>query len=57
MEQGGYTRPDLAAVLGSRSRASEIMTGKANPSPSLRSRRLNAAWHIPADVPADPRTT
>jgi antitoxin component HigA of HigAB toxin-antitoxin module len=28
MEQQGLTRRDLAAVLGSRSRASEILTGK-----------------------------
>ena len=50
MEQGGYTQADLARVLGSRSRASEIMTGKAKSLSVSQIRRLNAAWHIPADV-------
>lgn len=49
MEQAGYSQADLAAVLASRSRASEILKGKA--SLSLKQiRRLHAAWRIPADV-------
>lgn len=50
MEQGGYTQADLANVLGSRSRASEIMTGKAKSLSVTQIRRLHAAWHIPAEV-------
>lgn len=49
MEQAGYSQADLATVLASRSRASEILRGKA--SLSLKQiRRLHAAWRIPADV-------
>ncbi len=50
MEQGGHTQADLARVLGSRSRASEIMTGKAKSLSVAQIRRLHAAWQIPADI-------
>lgn len=50
IEQMGYSQADLARLLNSRSRASEILSGKAK-SLSLRAiRRLHEAWHIPADV-------
>jgi HTH-type transcriptional regulator / antitoxin HigA len=50
MEQMGYSQTDLARLLNSRSRASEILAGRVN-SLSLRAiRRLHDAWHIPADV-------
>lgn len=50
MEQGGYTQADLARLLGSRSRASEIMTGSAKRLSIAQIRRLNQVWKIPADV-------
>ncbi len=50
MEQMGYQQADLARVLGSRSRASEIMTG-SSPRLSLGMiRKLHQQWHIPAEV-------
>lgn len=50
MEQSGYTQADLATVLGSRSRASEIMTGKVNSLSLAQIRKLHTAWKIPAEV-------
>jgi HTH-type transcriptional regulator/antitoxin HigA len=50
MEQAGYGQADLARVLGSRSRASEIMRGNVRRLSITQIRRLHAAWHIPADV-------
>lgn len=50
MEQMGYRQPDLARVLGSRSRASEIMTGSAKGLSLNQIRRLHREWHIPAEV-------
>ena len=50
MEQAGYSQADLARVLGSRSRASEILSGKSRSLSVTQIRRLHAAWHIPADV-------
>lgn len=49
MEQNGYAQADLARVLGSRSRASEILNGKKGLSIS-QIRKLHAVWHLPADV-------
>ena len=50
MEQGGYTQADLARVLGSRSRASEIMNGKVPRLTLTQIRKLHDAWNIPAEV-------
>lgn len=50
MEQAGYRQRDLAEVLGSRSRASEIMRGLAKRLSVTQIRRLHAAWKIPADI-------
>jgi HTH-type transcriptional regulator/antitoxin HigA len=50
MEQAGYSQADLARVLGSRSRASEILSGKLKSLSVAQIRRLHSAWHIPADV-------
>jgi HTH-type transcriptional regulator/antitoxin HigA len=50
MEQMGYSQTDLAQVLGSRSRASEIMTGSIKRLSISMIRRLHAQWHIPADA-------
>jgi HTH-type transcriptional regulator/antitoxin HigA len=50
MEQMGYTQADLARVLGSRSRASEILSG-AKPTLSLTMiRKLNSEWGISGDI-------
>ena len=48
MEQRGYTQADLGRVLGSRSRASEIMKGKRLSVAQIR--RLHEAWKIPAEA-------
>lgn len=49
MEQSGYTNADLAALLGGRSRVSEVMSGKRGL--SLRMiRKLSQQWGISAAV-------
>ena len=50
MEQMGYSQADLARLLNSRSRASEILAGKIKSLPLSAIRRLHEEWHIPADV-------
>jgi HTH-type transcriptional regulator/antitoxin HigA len=50
MEQMGYTQADLARLLGSRSRASEIMTGSIKHLSLSQIRRLHTEWHIPAEA-------
>jgi HTH-type transcriptional regulator/antitoxin HigA len=50
MEQMGYTQADLARLLGSRSRASEIMTGSIKHLSLSQIRRLHDQWHIPAEA-------
>lgn len=50
MEQMGYTQADLARLLGSRSRASEIMTGVTKNLSLNMIRRLHDEWRIPAEV-------
>jgi HTH-type transcriptional regulator / antitoxin HigA len=50
MEQMGYTQADLARLLGSRSRASEIMTGTTKNLSINMIRRLHEQWRIPAEV-------
>ena len=50
MEQMGYSQADLARVLNSRSRASEIMTGSIKRLSLGMVRRLHDQWHIPADI-------
>ena len=47
MEQNDYSQADLAALLGSRSRASELLNGKRELTLD-QIRRLSRAWHIPA---------
>lgn len=53
MEQSGYTQADLAHLLGSRSRASEILAGRRSLSME-HVRRLHAAWQIPAEALIQP---
>jgi len=50
MEQMGYSQADLARLLNSRSRASEIMTGSIKRLSIGMIRRLHDQWHIPAEV-------
>lgn len=56
MDQAGFTQADLAHLLGSRSRASEILAGRRG----LRLeqiRRLHEEWHIPAEALIQPSRT
>lgn len=50
MEQKGYRQADLARLLNSRSRASEIMNGSMRRLSLRMIRRLHEEWHIPADI-------
>jgi len=50
MEQMGYSQSDLARLLGSRSRASEIMTGSTKNLSINMIRRLHDRWRIPAEA-------
>ncbi|MBF0305812.1 MAG: transcriptional regulator [Alphaproteobacteria bacterium] len=50
MEQAGLGQADLARVLGSRSRASEIMNGNVKRLSITQIRRLHSAWRIPAEI-------
>ncbi|MGB8839621.1 MAG: transcriptional regulator [Aliidongia sp.] len=50
MEQSGYHQADLARLLGSRSRASEIMHGSVKRLSITQIRRLHEQWKIPAEV-------
>ena len=49
MEQRGLDQADLAMLLGSRSRASEILSGKRRPTVEMIA-LLGRAWRIPAEL-------
>jgi len=49
MEQRGYTRSALIAIMGSRSRASEFLNRKRDLT-LQQIRRLHVQWRIPADA-------
>ena len=49
MEIGGFAAKDLGQVLGSKSRASEILN-RRRPITLEMARRIHAAWGIPADI-------
>jgi HTH-type transcriptional regulator/antitoxin HigA len=53
MEQAGYTQSDLARLLGSKSRASEVLHRKRVLTMDY-AFKLHTAWHIPADVLLQP---
>jgi HTH-type transcriptional regulator/antitoxin HigA len=56
METGGYTQADLGHLLGSRQRASDILTQK-RPLTMRMAWRLHREWGIPAEaLIAPPRT-
>jgi HTH-type transcriptional regulator/antitoxin HigA len=48
MEQQGYTQSDLATLIGSRSRASEILSRKRSLTLDM-VRKLHGEWGIPAE--------
>jgi HTH-type transcriptional regulator/antitoxin HigA len=47
MSENDYTQKDLAEVLGSKSRASELLSGRRDLTLD-HIRRLSRAWHVPA---------
>jgi HTH-type transcriptional regulator/antitoxin HigA len=49
METGGYIQADLGRLLGSRQRASDILTRKRSLTMSM-ARRLHREWDIPAEA-------
>ena len=53
METHGYTQTDLAGVLGSRARASEVMRGN-RPLSLTMIRRLTLAWKNPVEALVGP---
>lgn len=56
METGGYTQADLGRLLGSRQRASDILTRKRPLTMSM-AWKLHREWNIPAEaLIAPPRT-
>jgi HTH-type transcriptional regulator / antitoxin HigA len=56
METGGYTQADLGRLLGSRQRASDILT-KKRPLTMRMAWKLYREWNIPAEaLIAPPRT-
>jgi HTH-type transcriptional regulator/antitoxin HigA len=48
MELKGLTQTDLASVLGSRSRASEVLNGRRGLTPSMMA-KLHRHWGVPAE--------
>ncbi len=56
MVERGYSQADLSRVLGSRSRASEILARKRALSMAM-AHRLHEAWGIPAEVLIRPYAT
>ena len=53
MKQLGHTQADLSALIGSRSRATEILKRQRALSIAM-VRKLSANWHIPAEVLIQP---
>lgn len=53
MEIGGFQAKDLAEILGSKSRASEVLNRKRAITLDM-ARKINAAWGIPAEVLIQP---
>jgi HTH-type transcriptional regulator/antitoxin HigA len=49
MEQHGLTRADMAPILGTPSRVSEVLRGKKGLSMAM-VQRLRARFHVPADL-------
>jgi HTH-type transcriptional regulator / antitoxin HigA len=49
IDELGYTQAELAEILGSRSRASEILSHRRAPTVDM-IHKINEAWKIPADL-------
>ena len=49
VEEMGHTQSDLATLLGSRSRASEVLNGKRALTVEM-IRAIAGAWHIPVEL-------
>jgi HTH-type transcriptional regulator/antitoxin HigA len=49
MDQHGLTRADMAQILGTQSRVSEVLRGKKGLSMAM-VQRLRARFHVPADL-------
>jgi HTH-type transcriptional regulator/antitoxin HigA len=56
MEQHGLTRADMAPILGSPSRVSEVLSGKKGLSLAM-VQRLRARFRVPADLLLPPPTS
>ena len=56
MEEHGLSRADLASLLGTESRVSEVLAGKRELSMTM-IKRLRERFRIPADVLIPPRTS
>lgn len=56
MDQSGYSQADLAKLIGSRSRASEIM-GRKRPLTMEQAWKLHQHWNIPAEALLRPYPT
>jgi HTH-type transcriptional regulator/antitoxin HigA len=54
MEAKGFTQTDLGALLKSRSRASEILSGSREPSKAAMW-LLHTEWHVPAECLIAPK--
>ncbi len=55
MDQHGLSRADMAAILGTSSRVSEVLAGKKELSMAM-IQRLRARFRVPADVLIPPAT-
>lgn len=53
MKQAGYTQSDLARLISSKSRASELLN-RRRPLTLEHAYRLHREWHIPADILIQP---
>lgn len=53
MEQAGYSQADLARLIGSRSRASEILHRRRALTMPI-AHKLHREWHIPAEILIQP---
>lgn len=56
MTEMGHSQAELAAILGSRSRTSEILSGKRGLTTDA-IYRIHKAWRIPAEILIGPKTT
>ena len=53
IDEAGFSQAELAELLGSRSRASEILSGRRRISIDA-AHKISTAWHIPAELLIQP---